>query len=1308
MPKLSIRPRRPSFRSAAWGFARMGCAAAAALLLATAPGCGGRKGGGAAAAGPEPAPAPVLPEIQSLQAERETITLGESTNLSFTFTGGSATLEPGIGAVTSGSTVKVEPAQDTAYTLTVKGADNAEVHRVLTVKVAPVPVPPAMVAPAQVAAFQTGLVAKVDPAPGSTYLWTVTNGTITSGEKESTVTFDAGSAGDLTVQCVVTNAAGKAAQPVVATVAVKVSSITGFKAEPAQVTSGAATSLLATFSGGTGRIEPGNLPVTSGTPVTVHPLADTTYTLTLSSGTNAVVSAQAVVSVVPAPVDTPIRLQGGVQAGLSGYQASVNPQAGCSYHWRIANGTLTAGADTPTVTFSAGAPGPMTLECRVTNLAGTSIDLTPLAVTVQDAPAPGALVVNLPQPVFPAFKAGLHAEVAPEAGASYAWTLSDGAINLGAGTNAIQFTSGGPAPATVTCTMTLANGSTRTGSATFTPSYPVIDLFQPGMSYVTVGGTTSLDFSFSGGAGIITPGAIPVTSGGRITVAPGIYTLTVTDAAGNVDRQERTVTAVPRPTIASFKVDQPIIGPGREANLTPVFDAGPHGTVEIGGLGAATSGAPTSTGPLTTSTTYTLRVTNAGGETVTRDVTVRVATLQLLAGVPSGEGNGDGVGSLARFKNPSGMAQDAAGNLYVADKDNHLIRKIGADGTVTTLAGNAGVRGMADGQGRAATFNSPHALAVDAQGKVYVADLGNNAIRMILPDGTVSTVEDAPGHALAFNGPKGIAVNPAGTQVFVSDTGDRTIKVFDPTAGVIAADVIAGQSRVTGFADGPGGVASFRSPEGLARGGDGVLYVADSDSVTIRRITYVGAGYIVERIAGRDQINTFGTVIDGPGLTVATFGRPNNIAVDSLNNLYVTDDRYKSVRKLTFTAPGYVVSTLAGSTTVMGNQDGNPLTVARFIQPTGLVVNNATGTVFVADAYAAGAGAPRANTIRVIPATSNTLTLAGAIPGPGRADGTLAQARFRDPRGSAVDGAGNIYVVDAGNNTIRKIATDGTVSTLAGDATAGPGAADGVTTAARFNGPRGIAVDANGILYVTDTGNHTIRRIAQDGTVTTLAGAAGASGFANGMGAAAQFNTPLGIAVDPAGNLYVADRNNHQVRKIDTTLAVTTLAGDSGRDDTMDGAFAVGAISAPAGLALDPYGKLLVTDVAHNTIRTVRLADGYLDTLAGDAGSPGRRTLPGYVDADGGLARFARPYMVASDAFGAYVADLNNNAVRMVAPDGVVTTVLGISGFPLQRGVQPGASLPTPFSVPTGVSVDPVTGNILVSTEDAIMKVVFQ
>ena len=305
---------------------------------------------------------------------------------------------------------------------------------------------------------------------------------------------------------------------------------------------------------------------------------------------------------------------------------------------------------------------------------------------------------------------------------------------------------------------------------------------------------------------------------------------------------------------------------------------------------------------------------------------------------------------------------------------------------------------------------------------------------------------------------------------------------------------------------------------------------------------------------------------------------------------------------------------------------------------------------------------------------------------------TGAVARFNGPRGVAVDANGYIYVADTGNHTIRTSSWVGDFSTLAGLAGAS-GSVDGTGAVARFNTPRGIVSDRlwPQSLYAADTGNHTIRKISTDGAVTTLAGLAGSLGSADGTGNVARFSSPWGIGVDSTGTVYVADSGNHTIRKITPAGVVTTLAGRAGFSGSADGTGSVARFSSPAGLAVDTGGNIYVADTGNHTIREITPA-GVVTTLAGLVGSSGS------ADGTGTVARFNGPTGIAMDqnwTKNVYVADTGNHTIREVTPNGVVTTVAGLAG---NAGSSNGVGSAARFQFPDAIAANDV-GNILFVAE---------
>jgi hypothetical protein len=672
-------------------------------------------------------------------------------------------------------------------------------------------------------------------------------------------------------------------------------------------------------------------------------------------------------------------------------------------------------------------------------------------------------------------------------------------------------------------------------------------------------------------------------------------------------------------------------------------------------------------------------VTNATTLETTAGAVVAALTVPMLAvlsGNMNGPGSVDGTGTAARFSEPAGVTTDSAGNIYVADYGNNNIRKITPAGVVTTLAGMAGVEGDADGTGMAATFDGLNGIATDSAGNVYVADVANENIRKITPDGMVTTlaglagisgIADGIGAAASFVSPSGIATDNAGN-VYVADARTDIISKITP-AGVVTT--LAGQVNVVGSTDGTGTTASFNQPYGIAVDSENNIYVADTYNHTIRKITPDG---MVTTLAGLAGIS--GSA-DGIG-AAASFVSPSGIATDNAGNVYVTDVANENIRKIALAG---VVTTLAGTAGVTGNTDGAG-GAASFSSPRGVAADNA-GNVYVADF---GNSAVRKITARGVVTTF----AGGSAPVTGSADGTVTAASFNGPRGVAADSAGNVYVADYLNGTIRKITPAGMVTTLAGQVNV-VGSTDGTGAAANFGNLFGISADRAGNVYVTDS--TTIRKVTPAGVVTTLAGLADATGNADGTGAAARFYFPFDVSVDSTGNVYVADTFNNTIRKITPVGVVTTLAGTAGVKGSADKTGAAASFLNPFGIATDGTGNVYVADTGNNTIRKITSA-GVVTTLAGKAG------VTGSVDGTGVAASFNSPEAITVDSAGnVYVADTGNSTVRKITPGGVVTTVVGV---PEQAGFAAGA-LPGILSKPYGLAISGTS--LYISTGNGIAEV---
>jgi sugar lactone lactonase YvrE len=385
-------------------------------------------------------------------------------------------------------------------------------------------------------------------------------------------------------------------------------------------------------------------------------------------------------------------------------------------------------------------------------------------------------------------------------------------------------------------------------------------------------------------------------------------------------------------------------------------------------------------------------------------------------------------------------------------------------------------------------------------------------------------------------------------------------------AGVVTtfAGTVLKLAAAPGSADGSATNAMFNFPVALALDSSTNLYVADTANSTVRMITPAG---VVTTLAG-----TAGSIgsLDGQSAN-SQFAFPQGIAVSGSGALYVADSGNNTIRII---SPGGAVTTLAGQPGKRGGTEGVG-TNSLFYHPQGLALD-ATGNLYVTDALN--------DSIRVVGTNGAARLLAGPGGSAGSDSGTGPAARFNYPAGVASDAADNLYVADLLNFVVRKITPDGSVSVLAGQP-GQSGAADGPGTNALFAGPCGVVVDATGNIYVADTGNETIRVIATNGVVCTLAGLANQGGSQDGTGTNASFSRMSGIAVDLAGNVYAADTGNETIRQVTPGGVVTTLAGDPDTAGSADGLGAAALFSLPTGIAATPFGDFIVADALNNTIR---------------------------------------------------------------------------------------------------------------------------
>ena len=714
------------------------------------------------------------------------------------------------------------------------------------------------------------------------------------------------------------------------------------------------------------------------------------------------------------------------------------------------------------------------------------------------------------------------------------------------------------------------------------------------------------------------------------------------------------------------------------------------------------------------------------------------------------------------FNAPSCVIHDGNGNLYVADGGLHRISKVVlSTGVVTTLAGSTS--GFANGIGVAAKFSTPVGMVLDGSGNLFVADQNNSLIRkIVIATGEVSTFAgstignvDGTGSAAKFSGPRQM-VWDGGSFLYLTDKSGQRIRKINITTAAVTT-IVGG---VKGFADSPL-TPKFRDPEGIALDGNGNLYVADPGNYKIRKV--VSTTGVTSTFAGSGGLGT----LDGSALT-ATFKMPAGMAYDaSSDNLYVVDSWGSNIRKILVSTGA--VTTLSGGIT--GTADGQ-LTAAKFdypfsihldasgniyvtdqrstklrvisnyridpALPGGLYFNPLTGaisgtpntptaqrsyTVYASNTINSSSvsllisvsAAPTVITSSASGVGTTTATLSAAVTANG-GNTTAMEMQYSkvlanvgsdmtDPIGGLVTGFANAgvsrnltglepattyyYRAMASNaagtsyGAIKAFSTkilapavsyapgtrtysigttitpeqvtnsgglpeNSIVSTFSGTSM---GFADGNSLTAKFDGPRDIVWDGGDNLYVVDLNNHRIRKIViSTGIVSTIAG--GTAGNADGIGALGQFNAPAGITYDPSGNLYVADAGNERIRRIElATGMVSTLAGST--FGATDGTGASASFAKPSGIAYDGIGNLYVTDFSTHRIRKIVVATGVVTTFAGGY------FTSGYLDGSLSSARFNKPLGIAADGSGfLYVADHGNHRIRKIdVAAGMVSTL---------------------------------------------------
>jgi len=665
-------------------------------------------------------------------------------------------------------------------------------------------------------------------------------------------------------------------------------------------------------------------------------------------------------------------------------------------------------------------------------------------------------------------------------------------------------------------------------------------------------------------------------------------------------------------------------------------------------------------------------------------------TLTIAAGYGTSGYTGDGVpgGALsAKLNSPSGVAVDESGNIYISDYNNCVVRKVDTTNTITTIAGTGACGYTSDYptpvQATGARLNSPRALALDTSGNLYIADYGNCRIRkMVLATGMITTVagsgacsfsgDGGPANSAGIANPGAVSVDNAG-DIFIGDFNSYRIREVTVADGNIYT--VAGNGTNGDTGDGGAAISAEigQQYQGLAVDPTGTtVTIADTTHDVIRQFTVSGIPNTgdITRVAGSGAAGYSG---DGGSAIAAKLDAPKGVAVSNTGLIYIADNSNNRIRA--FTVNG-VINTTAGN-----GSDTFPTLVSGF-PPSGVVFNNPnfvledpSGNVFVSE-YSNCMVRELVSSTGLVNIFAGSAA-AGAVTGTcgfSGEDGPATSAQLGNVEDTARDSAGNIYIADYSNCVVWEVsAATGDISIFAG---AGPPKSCGYSgdgsqaVGAKLNGPTGVFVDRKNNVYVGDYNNNRIREVS-GGIINTIAGNGTPGYLGDGDPATvAELRNPFGVAVDSAGDVYIADYNNCVVREVTAaTGIITTVAGTGTCGFNGDGIATEHDLNHPARLHLDANNNLFISDNNNQRVRWLSPA-GILTTIAGN-GTAG-------LNGDGGpalSAEFNGPNGIAQDATGNYlIADYNNLRVREVT----AFTALNTSASSLDLGLVTVGSTSTP------------------------------
>jgi sugar lactone lactonase YvrE len=684
---------------------------------------------------------------------------------------------------------------------------------------------------------------------------------------------------------------------------------------------------------------------------------------------------------------------------------------------------------------------------------------------------------------------------------------------------------------------------------------------------------------------------------------------------------------------------------------------------------------------------------------VVRRVDANTSIITTIAGTGiSGYSGDSGPATSAQLWGPTCLAIDGGGNLYICDSYNHVVRKVAAStGIITTYAGSISSTALGDGgPATSAQLSTPTGIVIDASGNLYISTFGQRVRKVNSSTGTITTIagtgtsgytgDNGPAISATLALPSGLGIDNAGN-IYIADTQNQVIRKVTATTGVITT--IAGmQNRPLGVSyggdGGPAINAELNYPDSVVVDGAGNIYIAETGNNVVREVT--ASNGIIQTIVGTSPLCS-AVSGDGEPANNSAVCIPRDLTLDSLGNLYIAESGANRIRKVTaamqppatatpapvFNAPAGTYSTpqtvsitdaVPGAEIYVTFDGSTPSTaqVAAYREPIDVNGSVTIRAVAVAPGYLPSAPVTATYTVTTPPPAVITTIAGSGSSGTGGAGGLATNTILGNLNGVAVDAGGNVYAADPANCVVWMVsASTGKINVAAGTlGSCGNAGNGGLATSALLHGPSHVALDNAGNLYIADSLNKQIRRVAvQTGIISLYAGTGIGSSFLGDGGPAisAYLLNPTGVAVDKMGNLYIADEYNNRIRMVSAnTGIITSVVGNTCCATLGDGGPATTAyVSYPSDVAVDGSGNLYIADRGNGRVRRVAANTGVITTVAGN-GDPG-------TSGDGGLATAAEvfPMGLALDGVGNLYISGAPGSIRMVAANsGIITSVAGI------------------------------------------------